>query len=537
MRSRRRPGAALVLALSLLGRGARADDWISDPVLTGEAPKASSTPGTAGKDETIVDPELQGAPATAGTTSAAGFSSRPEYPHDAIFRTTLATRLGVDTDWDRPSQDVFEGTTIAALEVEQRRSAALLLSVGLRARHAFGMRKGGATYTELDVVPLSAFADVTPADGYHVRAGYQTITMGRFDLFSATNFLAVYDIRSGPVTMPDAAAVGQPALRFDFDKISGLSIQAYYLPFFVPDLVTVYGTDYAILASADRWADASPPAVGAPPPPPRSTLVVLSTSGIRAFAPAPNLTTPQGAIRANLNGSAGELAATVGTALERLPTIEINQTTTNPADLLIVHHDRFGVASIDAATDVGPVQFGFEGAYEMHRTLVGAGAVAVPGPPPTTAAAPPYVGHSDIVQLGLRAEVVAGDLAAEVEMFGIAALSKPKDPNQQWLTLEQGRYFRGIAGGVHYELEASRLRFELGGGYLTGPTYVVMPRVEWEAVKTLYLELGAMFIGGRTPNWTAPAGAPNAFLGNPNLSIGGLYSDADQVFTGVRWVP
>jgi hypothetical protein len=405
------------------------------------------------------------------------------------------------------------------------------------------MRKGGATYTELDVVPLSAFADVTPAEGYHVRAGYQTITMGRFDLFSATNFLAVYDIRSGPVTMPDAAAVGQPALRFDFDKISGFSVQAFYLPFFVPDLVTVYGTDYAMLASYDRWADASPPASGATPLPPwatRSTLVALSTNGLRAFAPAPNLTTPQGAIRANLNGSAGELAATVGTALERLPTIGIDPNAA-PLDSLIVHHDRFGVASIDAATDVGPVQFGFEGAYHIHRTLAGAGFVTVPpttmGGTPTTAPALPYVGHSDLVQLGLRAEVVAGDLAAEVEMFGIAALSKPKDPTYQWLTLEKGRYFRGIAGGVHYELEASRLRFELGGGYLTGPTYLVMPRIEWEAVKTLYLELGAVFIGGRTPNWTAPAGAPNAFWGNANLSLGGLYSDADQVFTGVRWVP
>src|ERR1700690_1759404 len=98
---------------------------------------------------------------------------------------------------------MVEGTTIGVVEASQRRSEALMLSVGLRARHGFGMRHDGNTRSELDVVPISAFADVTPAEGYHVRAGYQVISMGRFDVFSATNFLAVYDLRSGPVTMPE----------------------------------------------------------------------------------------------------------------------------------------------------------------------------------------------------------------------------------------------------------------------------------------------------------------------------------------------
>jgi hypothetical protein len=505
------------------------DQVISDPELQ---PHAAMAPAT---DQVISDPELvgskPGAPAGPAASAAVAEPSRPEYPHDAVWRITLGSRWGMATDWDRPSQDVVEGTTIGLVEAEQRRSEVFLFSVGARMRHGFGMRRSGNTRTEVDVVPVSAFADITPAAGYHVRAGYQVISMGRFDVFSATNFLAVYDLRSGPVTMQGAAEIGQPALRFDFDKVSGFTLQAYYLPFYTPDIVPVYGSNYAL---GDRVVDAGATDETTGLPFPRSQLSTASEAAFRGFSPSPDLTTPQGAVRGTLHGSAGELSATIGTAVERLPVVGFSESEfVAGANVSPFHRDRFGVASIDGATDAGPVQIGFEAAYLMHRTLTATGVTTLPidtGPTPHT-----FIEHADLAQGGLRAEIVDGSgWASEVEGMAAAALSVPSDKNLQWMTADKGRYWAGVAGGVHFAPPDAGLKFELAGAYFTGPSYLVMPRVEWEAVKTLFLELGAVFVGGPTPSNDA---IRSLFAGTPHVSLGGLFHDVDQVFTGVRWVP
>src|SRR6185295_16371710 len=88
-------GRALVLALAFGAGQASADEKIEDPELTGKpaaaptaaapgspaTPTAATVPAASG-DEKIQDPELTGA--AAAPSSSSGFSSRPEYPHDAI---------------------------------------------------------------------------------------------------------------------------------------------------------------------------------------------------------------------------------------------------------------------------------------------------------------------------------------------------------------------------------------------------------------------------------------------------------------------
>ena len=502
--SRRVTSALLVATFGLVTRTARADDVIEDPEL---AAVPHETPVAA-------------PPANA--------------PRETTWSTTIHTRWGIDTDWTRPSQDILEGTTVATLEVQQRRSDSLLLSAGLRMRHGFGMHQDGSARYELDVAPLSLFADVTPGAGYHARIGYQTITMGRFDLFSATNFLATYDLRSGPVTMPEAAPIATPALRFDFDKFRGFTLQAFYVPFFVPDLIAFYGSDYAILSPLDRLNQ--PPGIdqarvalerafG------RSGLTTLSTDALQALAPPPDFRSPQGAIRATLYGSAGELSATVGTALEPLPTVVpsaafaaylMNPSANLPDTFFEVQHKRYAVASVDGAFDVGPVQVGAEAAYMLDRTLLGTSPGT--GTAPVATAAPERV---NMTQLGLRAEYVRGmEWAVVVESFLAMAMRNPTPPSVGWFGLD-GRYAYGVAAGAHFTPEKSRLRFELGGAALAVATYVIMPRIEWEALNAFFLELGGVWVQGRTPS----------SLGVQNMSLGGLYNDVDQVFVGARWSP
>ncbi len=402
---------------------------------------------------------------------------------------------------------------------------------------------------ELDVAPLSAFVDVTPEAGYHVRAGYQIITMGRFDVFSASNFLAVYDLRSGPVTMPEASAIAQPAIRYDLDRIRGFTLQAYYVPFFQPHLITVYGSDYALLSPFDRQQSTSTDAarqvlenaLG------RSGLSGTTTGAFQALAPAPNLAEPQGAIRATVYGSRGELSLTLGTALEHLPTLvespQLQAFLANPRVLtdseaaqlldrpIRVEHHRFAVASLDGALDVGPVQLGAEVAYMAGRTLLGTRAAKdlPPGATPTSSdmalSVPERV---NMAQGGLRAELVeAAGWAAELEAFAMVALRDPSDPSLRWFAMEHGRWLRGVAGGVHWAPERAHLRLELGAAVVSGPSYVLLPHAEWEAIDAFYLELGAAIIDG-------PVRGP---LGAPNVTPGGLFNDIDQVFMGVRWTP
>ena len=90
-----------------------------------------------------------------------------------------------------------------------------------------------------------------------------------------------------------------------------------------------------------------------------------------------------------------------------------------------------------------------------------------------------------------------------------------------------GRYWRGVAGGVHWAPEKLPIRAELGAVLFSGPSWLLAPRVEWQAARTLAFELGAALVGGPSPG---PLGAPN-------VAVGGLFSNVSQVFTGVRWSP
>lgn len=527
---RRAVAIALTGALPLtVSRGALADEVIQDPELAPSKPVPAAPPG----EQVIDDPELSSGKSPGVAKTAPPQTEPPGNPEgkgETTFRVILHSRFGMDTQWDRAAQDILEETTIGLVEAQYRKSESLLFSVGLRARHALGMRHDGGTRHEIDAVPVSAYVDGAIGRSVHLRGGYQTIAMGRFDLFSAANFLGVYDLRSGPVTMPDAADVAQPALRLDWDPTTDFTLQAYYVPFFTPDILPVYGTNYALLErSLGALSRTSPgvvpgaqdlerllgrAGVG------RSGLVTGSSQAIRALAPAPDFTTPQGAIRATERGGAGEASLTVGTALERLPAIRFLPAVA-PTEARL-EYGRFYVASLDGALDAGPFQLGAEVAIQGHRTLS-----TVPrNPPLPPSAAVPEPGHTSLLHLGLRAELVdQSGWLAEVEVFGQYALSPPDDPAMQWFMMEQGRYLRGVAAGVHFAPEDAPLRLELGGVVFSGPTLVLMPRAQYAVATGFFLEAGAVFVEGPVPGASSPM-----------VSLGGIFDDVDQVFVGARWV-
>lgn len=505
------------LAVVLSPGPARADEVIEDPEL------APSTKGPKPSEEVIADPELTGGKGGETVTTPTPRPSQGE----TTFRVVLQSRAGVDTAWDRAAEDILEGTTIAVVEAQHRKSESLLFSVGLRARHAYGMRHDGSTRYELDAVPVSAFVDTAVGDSVHARIGYQTISMGRFDLWNASNFLTVVDLRSGPVTMPDALDIAQPALRVDWDPTSSFTLQAFYVPFFQPNLLPVYGTDYSVLDRSLGAISASNPGLlpssqelervlgGAGVT--RSGLVAGSTRTLGALAPAPDFTTPQGALRGTFRGTGVESSVTVGTALERIPAVYFR-----PGGTPRLEHGRFYVASVDAALDAGPFQLGAEVAFTGHRTLATTSTSA-----PAPANFFPQPDHANLVHGGLRAELLeSSGFVAAVEVFAEYATNTPSDRATQWYTMESGRYWRGVAAGMQYAPENTGLRLELGGLVFSGPTLALMPRAQYQIGTGWFLEAGAAVIEGPAPSTQSPM-----------VSLGGIFDDVDQAFVGVRWVP
>jgi len=544
-------GCCAVLWWACLGPQVHAQGWDEEPA--DEAP--------------IVDPELAGEPgaqpapagpaaSAASTASAApstpdapAMSSAPmPAPSTGEVHTMIRSRTGMDLYRFDPRQDIVTSTQLLSIEATVRPKEGTRLVVGLRPVHRFMTRADAtsdarAARFELDVLPGPAYADLTLADGVHLRLGYQYLHLGRFDLLSATNVLSASDLRDGPMTFPEAAELSQPAARVDWDPNLWLSLRFVYVPFFQPHVVSLGDGDYALFPSTQAQVDANLDAsLGNGANSFRRQLLVstsragqeaIAQSGFEAFSPVADLSRPQAAVRATAHGPAGEAGATVALANERLPApafsramrtylddptvaneMAVGGSSQAPVEVL---YNRFALASVDGATHVGPVQVGAELAYMFGRTFFAAaeGRVAVPQ-------------RSDLAQAGLRLEYLRGEhLAVAAEAFVAYALHEPEGDGRQWLMLDGGRFLTGLGGLASWSPADLGLLFELGGGALSGPSYAVLPRVEYTIIAGLAAELGAALLFGPEPPETA----------GPEFSLAGRYADADQVFVGLRYLP
>ncbi|HEY6562011.1 MAG TPA: DUF1302 family protein [Polyangiaceae bacterium] len=513
-----------------------------EATVTETAPSGGAESEGGGDDGATVieDPELAGKEVTKES--------------DADLRTTfqleLHTRLGLDTNWETENdrERVIEGTQIANLDINFRRSEKLRFAVGLRGRYRFMRMRSDppgderAESFELDVAPTAGYADATVADGVHLRLGYQTISLGRFDFFTGVNFLGVSDLRDGPATMPGASEIAQLALRLDFDLTSWLTLQAFYVPFFTPHLVSVYGSDYSILSLLDQdpagrdLADA----IG------RETLANLSESAYSALSPEPDLTKQQAALRLTGRSGALEVALTVGIAREHTPAVEVKpqrlellfrrlaeQELTEEEEAesrklpFELRYNRYYILSVDAATGIGPVQLGFEATYLKDLTAY-AQKPAEPPPTPGVRGDPGLqIEQADVTHFGLRAEWVEADIQTAAEMFYRRVLDDPSDSSARWGGFEDGRWLAGAGAGLRFTPGGGKFSVDAAALGLVGPSVIFSPRLEYALAANLWIEFGAIIVEGRR----------GATFADPNTTVGGIYDGTDQVFTGVRWMP
>jgi hypothetical protein len=335
--------------------------------------------------------------------------------------------------------------------------------------------------------------------------------------------------------MPEAFEVGQLAARLDYDPLGWLSLRGLYIPFFTPFIMSVAESDYGLAPQRQREVDSELSTLGVTrwlsQNLSRADRERFAQTGLAAFAPEPNLRSQQAAVRATMHGALGELSVTAATALEKLPALYFsqeaiayvqNQSTPEVAEAfemadrpIRVQYNRFALLSIDGAVDLPPLSVGFEAAYMFNRTLYTLGHGVYPGtlPLPDT---------SDVVQIGLRAEYVAGtELGVTAELFGAYTMRAPRDASRGWMFFEAERYVAGLAAAGAWAPEFG-LKLEIGLVLMTGPTLVLAPRVGYMLLDALEVELGAILVEGQAP--------PLAVT--PRIAIGTLYDTVDQVFAG-----
>jgi hypothetical protein len=485
--------------------------------------------------DVIVDPELAGQ--TPPTTEPPASTIAAPSEQSADVRVVLRSRLGIDLEWQDAREDVIEATQLLLMEARIRRSERLAFSIGVRAQHRTLSRErstpdAGPVRYELDAAPTALYADVGITDEVHTRVGYQGVHLGRFDVLGASDVLSRYDLRSGPMVMPEQSEIAQPAISADWDVAQGYAVRGIYVPFFAPHQIYAFEGDYALVRQrqsdvdqgfddvvfmqdwrdyAHLWREALS----------RSAQAELSEGAFSAFAPDPSLGSPQAALRFTAHGPAGEIALTVATALEHLPTLRFDPYEEDPATaeepifVPRVRYGRFGLISIDGATDIGPVQLGLEVALTTDRALIA-----------TNDQGLTQVRESDILHTALRAELVEGDdLVVALEASCATMLADPAD-DQDWLFTVERRYQIAAIAFAGYSINAIDLRLELGGGVLVGPTYLITPRAELRLWDQLYGEVGAYIIGGKG----------SGRLTDPSATLGSMYDDIDQVFAGLRWL-
>jgi hypothetical protein len=603
------------------------EEVIADPELAGSSGGGRNADG----DEAIADPELSGSSGQTGfeedygwgavytpKTRSQGKAPPPE-PEEDEYDPLANTGIGklevvgqqvFDTKADYDLEDFYETRLRFGGEVDLRVSRKLRLSVGTRldflwaAPHQndpslviLGPDGAGGSevierYTpleqdryEIDVIPLSAYADWTAREGVHLRLGVQSVSLGRMDGFSVTDMLSVLDFRPAPHVDPAAMRIAQPAIRLDWDLGSVATLQAVYVPWFMPHLTRsnrdLYQQDALTGTGLNRIGAVSADYLDP------SYQTLASDGAFRLVAPPPDFSSPQVQGRLNFRGSKYEVAVVGGTALEKLPAIyyiplldqlmrgtvdtgapmmdPINPSYPPEADQLLrylvdgspiidVEYPRYHLVGVDGSFDIAPLQVGFELAYSPGRLLFAASKDGSSLPLPNVseqicnpnAANTPCAGSVEgnvlnksirkgvpMVLGALHVEWLEGETFALIgEVYMAQALELPYDRSRDWLGSipETGLFVASVMTGA-YRLDEGRWHFELSAFLSPGPSAMLAPHVELRVLDGLYLNVGAQFYTANQQIQMQPGLAPR------NITVGGLLDRYDNVYLGFRWLP
>lgn len=602
------------------------EEVIADPELVG------SSGGGGGDEEVIADPELGG-----GSSAQTGFEDDygwgavytpktrsqgkepPPEPEEDEYDPLANTGIGkleingqqvFDTKSEGGLEDFYETRLRFGGEVDLRISRKLRLSVGTRLDFFWaapnqndpslrmvtgyedvdGMPVAQTRlYSpleqdryEVDIIPLSAYADWTAGEGVHLRLGIQPVSLGRMDGFSTTDMLSVLDFRPAPRVDPAALRLSQPAIRLDWDLSSWATLQAIYVPWFMPHLTRANRDLYQQQALTGTGLNQVSGASAEFLDPSFQTLA--SEEAFRLVGPAPDFSSPQVQARLNFRGSTFEIALLGGSALEKLPAVyyiplldqlmrgriqsdpmqpdalpeeevaELARYVSNGAPIIDVQYPRYHLVGVDGSFDIAPIQIGFELGYSPGRLLY-AGTkdgsslplpnvseqICNPGQAMTPCAMDPNGNVTDksirkgvpMVLGAVHVEWLKGETFAFFgEAYFAQALELPYDTSRAWLgSIGDTGLFAGGLATAAYRLDEGRWHLELSALLAPGPSALIAPHIELRVVEGFYLNVGAQFYTEGEPITIKPGQAPT------NITFGGLLNHYDNVYLGFRWLP
>ncbi|MET0340790.1 MAG: hypothetical protein ABW252_07295 [Polyangiales bacterium] len=566
------------------------EEIIADPELQSD----SDAPKSSGGDEVIADPELgQEADGWEGIylkedPTLKGPAVAAEHEYDPLANTGIAMievvgQVQFDTRHEGGLEDAYETRLRLDSEVEFRRSRRLRLSIGVRTDlfWALPSRTDPDLFVpaneyeaahrdtvlaqdrfELDILPLSAYLDITVADGLHLRLGEQLVSMSRMDFYSPIDMLAAHDLRGQPKLEAATPKLSQPAIRLDWDMGDWATMQVIYVPWFMPHLPRSNRDRYVsnVLGSSEEALPAVFDALIDP-----SYQTKAPEQMLRFIGPPPDFKTPQAQARMSLRGSGRELSVSAGTALEKFPSIystplaerlafgeqdyllRANEQILFGNPLVDIDYHRFYQFGLDGSFDLGPLVLNFEFVYSPSRRLFAAKPEgnALPQPntsepirdsvienekvvDPTNVNDPKIRKGVPMVQGALHLEWVHGTRFGIVgEAFWLNALELPYDRERDWWAFipGTGALVGGLLGLVA-RFDEGRWQLNAAAVAAPGPSVILLPQIELRAYEQLYVNLGAQFYEGPAPT---PHGG--------QLNFGGLYSGYDQVFVGFRYNP
>jgi hypothetical protein len=605
-----RAGSCVTLALLVAGplfpaprAYAQEEEIIVDPELAGPSPAAAADEG----DQVIVDPELSGetpsepvqdfgwGPVGAKKPDAPPPPVAPvpdEDSYDPLANTGIAklellAQFAADLRHEDALEDAYETRLRFGGEIEFRRSRKLRLVIGSRVDFLWSVpsqndpevvkrnqRALDQDRYEVDVLPTAAYVDATLSDGVHLRVGHQMVSLGRMDFYSPNDVLVAYDMRPQPKLDLTGNKLSQPAVRLDWDAATWLTLQAVYVPWFMPHLSRPNRDQFVSSVLVGRGAAVVPDYVNGLIDP--SFQTKQSEANLRFVGPPPDFANPQAAMRLNLRGSTMELALSGGTAVEKMPAVYITprldtylrdprgDATLTALGTAIragqpvtdVEYHRYYQLGVDGSFDVSPLSVGFEFAYSPSRHLYAAtedgshvvqpnvsepitDAIAVDVRDDMGIAGVEWIESNvndrkirkgvPVLQGALHVEWVKGEtFVVMAEGFWVNALELPYDKTRDWWGFipKTGAYIGGIVA-ASYLLQDGRYRFDVTALTGVGPALALLPGVEIRARDGLYINASAQFFEGPAPG----------FNGAQNLNFGGLLSGYDQVALGLRWLP
>lgn len=507
---------------------------------------AAST-STASDVVVIVDDDDPFDAAFSETATAGGdvleLSDEP-WPSEDFSVTARATasldlRVGVDTSFERPTEQVGELSMVGNLVLEVDLTPELRVFAAPRLAWLGGLDRGGGDREVLIARAPEAFLGWASGP-LSVRAGYLVFDWGQSELFAPSDALNPPDLRRGASMVRDDLAIPVPAVEI-VGAFGPLTVRGVVEPVFTPGRFFLTGWDLSAMqggllpagptlgasevlepAYVDQLGDQLLATERPRDRPDNATLglraqltldaIDLAATVVHGWNPFPSVTVDPSLV--TIAGAWAEAAARGETPSFDDPAlagalVDLQRALESGAPVFKGKYERRTIVGFDAAWALDPVILEVDVAYSTRQVSYTAAGQARPSPALTGVLGLEYY-RGESLQLWVEGflqhlfDVPGTDPVAYIE-----AASGPR-------AADRGVTWGGVGAFLRYQIWAGDLAFELGTLVTSRRDLALLPRIEYRLAQHHHGYLGGVLVEGQGDG------------------VGGAYTHLDQLFLGYR---